>query len=122
MLGGGGYYIGSYRDQSKQNDSSFGPHIGLGLDFKVSENVVLVAEGLYRFVSLKGFTNELHEGFREGMEGEAHEDGFWHFHHHDEGWHFHEEHENENLLLEDVPPFNISLNGISLRIGIKFLF
>ncbi len=121
MMGGGGYYFGSYKDQSTQNKSSFGPHIGLGLDLKVSDRVVIVAGGLYRFVSLKSFMSELHEGFRQGMEGE-HEEGFWHFHHHDNDWHFHEEHENEQQMLMDVSTFNISLNGISLRIGIKFLF
>lgn len=41
-----------------------------------------------------GFTSELHEGYREGMERE-HEDGFWHSHHHGEEWHFHEEHNRQ---------------------------
>lgn len=122
MFGGGGYYIGSYNDQASQNDNVFGPHIGVGIDFKIADRIIVVAEGLYRFANLKGFTSELHEGFREGMEGEEHEEGFWHFHHHDEEWHFHEEHENEQQMLMDVPPSNISLNGISLRVGIKFLF
>lgn len=122
MVGGGGYYIGSYKDQTSQNESAFGPHIGLGIDFKIADRITVVAEGLYRFANLKGFTSELHEGFREGMEGEEHEEGSWHFHHHDEEWHFHEEHENQQEILMDVPPFNISLNGISLRIGIKFGF
>lgn len=55
------------------------------------------------------------------MEGE-HEEGFWHFHHHEEEWHFHGQNENEQQMIMDVPPFDISLNGISLRIGIKFGF
>ncbi|MGB6866056.1 MAG: hypothetical protein WBE11_10230 [Candidatus Aminicenantaceae bacterium] len=121
MFGGGGYYIGSYKDQTSQNESVFGPHIGLGLDWKIAERITIVAEGLYRFANIKGFTSELHEGFREEMEGE-HEAGFWHFHHHEEEWHFHEEHENQQEVLMDVPPFDISLNGISLRVGIKFGF
>lgn len=121
MFGGGGYYIGSYKDQTSQDESAFGPHIGLGLDWKITDRITIVAEGLYRFANLKGFTSELHEGFREGMEGE-HEEGFWHFHHHEDEWHFHEEHENEQEILMDVPPFDISLNGISFRIGIKFGF
>jgi hypothetical protein len=121
MFGGGGYYIGSYKDQTSQNESAFGPHIGLGLDWKIADRITIVAEGLFRFANLKGFTSELHEGFREEMEGE-HEAGFWHFHHHEEEWHFHEEHANHQEVLMDVPPFNISLNGISLRIGIKFGF
>ncbi len=122
MFGGAGYYLGSYRDQATQNEGSFGPHAGLGADFKLSDRIAIVAEGVYRFVSLNGFVSELHEGFREGMEGEEHMEGFWHFHHHDNQWHFHEEHENEQHMLIDVPPFDIGLNGISLRIGIKFMF
>ncbi len=122
MLGGAGYYLGSYRDQATQNNSSFGPHVGLGIDIKVTDRIAIVAEGFYRFANLKGFTCELHEGFREGMEGEEHEEGFWHFNHHEEEWHFHGEHENQQEILMDVPPFNISLNGISLHIGIKFGF
>jgi opacity protein-like surface antigen len=122
MFGGGGYYIGSYKDQTSQNESAFGPHIGVGIDFKIADRITVVAEGLYRFANLKGFTCELHEGFREGMDGEEHEEGFWHFNHHEEEWHFHEEHENEQQMLMDSPPFDISLNGISLRIGIKFGF
>lgn len=121
ILGGGGYYIGSYQDQSIQNQSSFGPHVGLGLNFELSDRIAIIAQGLYRSSTLKGFTSEMHEGFREGMEGE-HEDGFWHFHHHEEEWHFHEEYESEQQLLIDAPPFDISLNGISLSVGIKFGF
>ncbi|NOR15631.1 MAG: hypothetical protein GQ544_08005, partial [Candidatus Aminicenantes bacterium] len=97
------------------------PHIGLGFDFKVAKRIAIVAEGLYRFAKLKGFSSELHEGFQEGME-DVNQEGFWHFHHHEADWHFHEEYENAQQMLTDVPPFNISLNGISLRVGIKFGF
>jgi opacity protein-like surface antigen len=122
MLGGTGYYLGSYKDQTSQNESAFGPHVGVGIDFEIADRITVVAEGLYRFANLKGFTSELHEGFRQGTADEEHEEGFWHFHHHEEEWHFHEEHENGQQILMDVPSFNISLNGISLRIGIKFGF
>ncbi len=121
MLGGGGYYVASYKDQSNQNESAFGPHVGLGFEFKVAKRIAIVAEGLYRSAKLKGFTGELHEGFGEGMGGE-YEEGFWHFHHHEDDWHFHQEFEEMQPILADVPPFDISLNGISLRVGIKFGF
>ncbi len=55
------------------------------------------------------------------MEGE-HEVGFWHFHHYDGEWYFHEDIESEKQMLMDAHPFDISLNGISLRVGIKFGF
>jgi opacity protein-like surface antigen len=122
MQGGGGYYIGNYKDQSDQSQDAFGPHLGMGFDFKVADRITIIAEGNYRFVNLKGFSSELHQGFREGMGGEEHEEGLWHFHHHEEEWHFHEEHEDAQQMLTDVPPFDLSLNGISLRVGIKFLF
>lgn len=122
MIGGGGYYIGSFRDISRQEKSAFGPHFGVGLDFKIAERVMISAEGIYRFVNLKNFESELHPGFREDMEGEQHEEGFWHFHHGQETWHFHEEHEDMDRMMDGVSPFNISLNGFSLRAGIKFSF
>lgn len=54
--------------------------------------------------------------------GGQHEDGFWHFNHHQDDWHFHEEHEDEIHMLNDSSPFNISLNGFSIRAGVKFSF
>lgn len=122
MIGGGGYYFGSFRDISRQNKSAFGPHFGIGLDLKIAERVMISAEGIYRFVNLKNFESELHPGFREAMDSEQHEEGFWHFHHGQEEWHFHEEHEDLDQMMDDVSPFNISLNGFSLRAGIKFRF
>ncbi len=121
MLGGGGYYIASYKDQSTQNESAFGPHIGLGFDSKVANRIAIVAEGLYRFAKLEGLTSVWHEGFREGTEYE-HEAGFWHIHHQVDEWHFHEEHAEMQQNLDEAPPFNISLYGISVRVGIKFGF
>jgi len=73
-------------------------------------------------LNLKGFTSELHEGFREGMEGEEHEEGFWHYHHHEGEYYFHESQENQEQMMIDTPPFDISLNGFSIRAGIKFGF
>jgi hypothetical protein len=122
MIGGGGYYLSSFRDTSTQEKNTFGSHIGIGFDFKIAERVMIVAEGIYRFINLKGFISELHPGFREGMEGEEHEEGFWHYHHHEGEYHFHESHENQEQMMIDTPPFDISLNGFSIRAGIKFGF
>lgn len=122
MMGGGGYYFASYKDRSTQKKSSFGPHFGFGLNFRVSGRIAIVAQGIYRFVSLDGFMSELHEGFLQDLESGEHVEGFWHFHYRDEAWHFHEEHESEQQTLYDVAPFDISLNGIALRVGIRFLF
>lgn len=119
MVGGGGYYLGSFRDVSTQEKSAFGPHAGVGIDFRLAKKVALVGQAVYRFVSMKDFSSELHPGFREGEEG--HEEGFWHYHHGHEEWHFHHIYE-EGQMMDDVSPFNISLNGFSLRFGVQFLF
>lgn len=121
FFGGGGYYMGSYEDISKQEKKAFGPHAGLGVDFRITRRVVISAEGSYRFIRLKGFASDLHRGFREGMQGERHEEGFWHFHHNQQEWHFHEIHEDD-FMLGDVAPFDIDLTGFSLRLGMKFYF
>ncbi len=122
MVGGGGYYLGSFEDVSSQDHNAFGPHAGLGIDFKITDRIVIGAEGVYRFVNLKGFESELHPGFREGLPGEDHEEGFWHFHHGQGDYHFHGSEEDEGQMFLDSSPFDISLNGFSLRAGIKFKF
>lgn len=120
MIGGAGYYLSTFRDISTQRKNAFGPHLGIGFDFKVADRVMIVAEGIYRFVNLKNFTSELHPGFIEEM-GE-HMEGFWHLHHGLGEWHFHEEHEDQTQVMDDTSPFNINLNGFSIRAGIKFGF
>jgi len=122
MVGGGGYYLSFFRDMSTQEKNAFGPHAGFGFDLEIADRIKIVAEGIYRFVNLKGFTGELHPGFREGMEGEEHEEGFWHYNHGQEEYHFHNSYEDQAQMMIDSPPYNISLNGFSLRAGIKFRF
>jgi hypothetical protein len=122
MVGGGGYYFSSFRDISTQEENGFGPHAGFGFELEIAARIKIVAEGIYRFVNLKGFTSELHPGFREGMEGEEHEEGFWHYNHGQEEYHFHNSYEDQAQMMIDSPPYNISLNGFSLRAGIKFRF
>ncbi len=122
MVGGGGYYIGSFRDISTQDRNAFGAHTGFGIDFKVTDRIVVGAESTYRFVNLKNFKSELHPGFREGTEGEDHIEGSWHFHHHQQEWHFHEIHAEEEPIIVELFPFNVNLNGFSFRAGIKFRF
>lgn len=121
MVGGGGYYLGSFRDISTQEKKAFGPHAGFGIDFKVTERIMIEAEGIYRFVKLKGFRSELHPGFREGMEGEGHQEGFWHYQHSQGEYHFHESDQDQDQMM-DTAPYSISLNGFSIRAGIKFMF
>lgn len=122
MSGGAGYYWGSFKDISKQKKNAFGPHTGLGVEYKITSRITAMAYGVYRFVNLDGFTSELHPGYRVGIGGEENEEGFWLYHHSQGEYHFHESHEDLELMMEDNAPFNISLNGFSLRMGIKFGF
>lgn len=59
MIGGGGYYLGAYRDVTTQWEGVFGPHVGLGFDFSLAENIGLVAEGVYRFATFGNFSSEI---------------------------------------------------------------
>ncbi len=122
MSGGAGYYWASFNDISKQKNIAFGPHAGLGVEYKITNRITAVAHGLYRFVNLEGFMSELHPGFREGMEENEHEEGSWHLHHDDDEYHFHDTYEISEQMMRDSSPFNIRLNGFSLRAGIKFGF
>jgi hypothetical protein len=122
MVGGGGYYMSSFRDISTQEKSAFGSHAGFGFDLEVAERVIILIESLYRFVSLGEFVNELHPGFREGMAGVGSEEGFWHYNHSLGEYHFHVSSEDQTQMMGDSPPFSISLNGFSFRAGIKFRF
>jgi hypothetical protein len=122
MIGGAGYYLGSFKDISRQNKNAFGPHLGLGFNIKLADRIAVVTEGIYRFVNLKDFTSELHPGYREITEGGEHEQGFWHYHHHEGDYHFHESHEDQVIMTEEGSGFNIRLSGFSLRAGISFRF
>ena len=122
ILAGGGYYMGSYRDISTQKNNAFGPHLGLGGEFRIAHRLSVSVEGFYRFVNLQGFSSELHPGFMENEAVNEHEEGSWHFHHHSEDWHFHEEHEDEILRMDEFSEFNINLNGFSLRFSLRFGF
>ncbi len=120
MVGGAGYYLGSLRDISTQRKNGFGPHAGFGFNFKLVDRIVIVTEGIFRFVSLQNFTSELYPGFRDNTNEQV--EGFWHFNHSHEEWHFHEEHGDLVRMMNDTPLFDISLNGFSFRAGLRFSF
>ena len=122
MVGGGGYYLSFFRDMSTQEKNAFGPHAGFGFDLEIADRIKIVAEGIYRFINLEGFTSELHQGFRGGMEGGGQEEGFWHYNHDQGEYHFHGSQEDQAQIMIDCPPYSISLSGFSLRAGIKFRF
>ncbi len=50
-----------------QKENGFGPHVGFGFDLEIADRIKIVAEGIYRFVNLKGFTGELHPGFKGNL-------------------------------------------------------
>lgn len=120
MVGGAGFYLGSFRDISTQRKNGFGPYAGFGFDFNVADRIVIVTEGIFRFASLQNFTSELHPGFSNDTDEQV--EGFWHFHHGHGEWHFHEEHEDLDQMMNETSLFNINLNGFSIRAGIRFTF
>lgn len=120
MVGGAGYYLGSFRDISTQRKNGFGPYAGFGFDFNVADRIVIVTEGIFRFASLKNFTSELHPGFSNDTDEFV--EGFRHFHQGHREWHFHEEHEDLDQMMNETSLFNINLNGFSIRAGIRFIF
>ena len=121
MIGGGGYYFGSLRDNTLQKKNAFGSHAGLGIDFRLSKRVSITAEGVYRFVGLNGFKSEMHSGFIEEMNGEQHQDGLWHYHHQEGEYYFHGLQEKTEQMMDSLS-YNISLNGFSIRAGLRFNF
>ena len=53
--GGGSYYFGSFRGASKRQDkNAWGGQGGLGVEFRLTRQLKLVAEGDYRFVNFHG--------------------------------------------------------------------
>jgi len=121
LLGGVGYYWSSYRDITVQRKQAFGPHFGLGADLRIARNVLIVGEASYRFVSFKGLRADPHPGFDLDDQGH-YMDGFWYFDQRDGRFHFHEDDGLREEFMKDLPPFDISLNGFSLRAGLRFGF
>jgi len=121
MTGGFGYYLSRFRDVSTQKKSAFGFHAGIGFEFKLSERVRIVTEGLYRFVNFRGFRSELREGIFIDEGGEI-RTGYWHFHHDQNDYLFHGMEEDWAEMMTDTGPFDINLSGMSLRAGLRFSF
>jgi hypothetical protein len=121
LLGGFGYYWGRYQDVSVQTKEAFGPHFGLGADFRIARNVLVVGETSYRFVRFEGFQVGAHPGFDLDVQGHPVE-GFWYFDQSDDRYHFRLEDGYMNEFMSGLSPFDISLNGLSLRAGLRFGF
>jgi len=121
LLGGVGYYWGRYQDVSLQRKEAFGPHFGLGADFRIARNVLIVGEASYRFVRFSGFQVDAHPGFELDDQGHPME-GFWYFDQAGDRYHFRLDDGHMDEFMRGVPPFDISLNGLSLRAGLRFGF
>jgi len=121
LQGGIGYYWSNYRDITVQRKQAFGPHFGLGADFRIARNVLVVGEANYRFVSIKGFEADLHPGF--DLDDQGHPmDGFWYFDQADGGYHFRLDDGHMDEFRRGLPRFDIILSGFSLRAGLRFGF
>jgi hypothetical protein len=121
ILAGGGYYPTTLRDVSSQKKSAFGPHAGLGVDFRLARNVLLEAEGIYRFVNLKGFRSQVHPGFLADAQGQRMQ-GFWYYDYGDGQPHFLSSQMDMDQMMRAMPSYGVKLNGFSLRAGLDFRF
>jgi hypothetical protein len=121
LLGGVGYYFGSYRDISVQRKQAFGPHFGVGSDLRIARHVRAVAEVSYRFINFKGFIFDPHPGFDFDEIGHRME-GFWYFDQADDRYHFRMDDGHMEEFIRGLPSFDIRLNGFSLRAGLRLGF
>jgi hypothetical protein len=121
LLGGAGYYISTFRDMTSQTKSSFGPHLGLGMEFRAARGILLTAEALYRFVTIKNFRPELHAGHSLDDHGQ-HMEGFWSYDYMQERFQFHADGQDMNEIMRNLVPFDVRLSGFALRAGLRFGF
>jgi hypothetical protein len=121
LLGGIGYYWSRYRDLTVQSKEAFGPHFGLGADLRIGRNILVIGEVSYRFVNFKGFRADLHPGFDFDVGGHR-MNGFWYFNRRDGRYHFRVEDGPMDEFMRNLPPFDISLNGFSMKAGLRFGF
>ncbi len=121
LFGGVGYYWSRFREITVQKKGAFGSHLGLGADLRIARNILFFGEASYRFVTLTGFRPDLHPG--SDLDEQGHRmDGFWYFNQGDGGFRFHADDGHMEEFRRNLPPFDIKLNGFSLRIGMKFGF
>lgn len=121
LLGGVGYYWSRYRDITVQRKEALGPHFGLGADFRIGRNVLVIGEASYRFVSFKGFRADLHPGFDFDAQGHR-MDGFWYLDRGDGQYHFRADDGRMDEFMRNMPPFDINLSGFSMKAGLRFGF
>jgi hypothetical protein len=121
LHGGIGAYFSRYQDVGVQRKRAFGPHFGLGADFRIARKVLAVGEASYRFVSFKGFKADLHPGFDVDEAGNM-MSGFWYYDRRDGESYFRMDNGHMDEFRRDLPPFDINLSGLSLRAGLRFGF
>jgi hypothetical protein len=88
---------------------------------RIARNVLVVGEASYRFARFKGFRPDPHPGFDLDEQGHPME-GFWYFDQADDRYHFRLDDGHMDEFMRSVPSFDISLNGFSLRAGLRFGF
>jgi len=127
MNGGGSYYFGSFRGVSeKQNKNAWGGQAGLGVEFRLANRIHLVAEGSYRFAEFHGLHTQQPQGLGsllESLQIGSRLRKIW------------RQDGNDSILprlldllagdianIKSLPPKagSVSLNGFSIRAGLKF--
>jgi hypothetical protein len=95
--------------------------LGAGVDLRIARSVLVVGEASYRFARFKNFRPDLHPGFDLDEQGHRME-GFWYFDRADDTYRFRLDDGHMDDFMRNVPSFDISLNGFSLRAGLRFGF
>ena len=127
MGAGGSYYFGSFRGVSeKQNKNAWGGQAGLGVEFRLANRIHVVAEGSYRFAEFHGLHTEQPQGLGsllESLQIGSRLRKIW------------RQDGNDSILprlldllagdianIKSLPPKagSVSLNGFSIRAGLKF--
>lgn len=100
--GGGSLYFGSFRDAGERKDKdAWGGQGGLGVEFRLNQRLMLIAEGNYRFAEFHGVNSSRPEGQASLTDGSA---------------------TNCNAATVSLHNSRLDLNGFSLRAGVKFGF
>jgi opacity protein-like surface antigen len=100
--GGGSYYFGSFRGAGERQDkNAWGGQGGLGVEFRLTQRLLLVAEGNYRFAEFRGVNSFQPAGQALLADGSAN---------------------NCDVGTEWRHYSRMDLNGFGFRAGVKFGF
>jgi hypothetical protein len=117
LLGGGGYYLTDIRDASPHISHAWGAHAGLGVDVRLFSRFRLAAEGTYRFVSLRDGRGDIRPADVNPDEAQVTPDSQT-----SDKTCSSSGQANDMTAADGRWGFRNTLNGFSVRLGLKFGF